>query len=245
MELSLPALAPFDRWSRTRPHNALVPHIQENPRESLQSCTHESSAEGLEDALWIARIRSGDEEAAVALVERLYPTIVKCVRSHRPRRTSEEDLVQVVFSKIFNKLHQFSGRVPLEHWVSRIAINTCIKQVKHESIRPELRWADLSLEQERSIQQLATADDNLPGNRRQAARELLDKLLLRLKPVDRLVITLLHLEERSVQEVSELTGWSASRVKVTAFRARHRMQKIWRAMARPFERSEEEWMQTA
>ena len=92
------------------------------------------------EAHWIARVREGDEEATVALVERLYPTIVKCVRCHRPRRTSEEDLVQVVFTKIFRKLDQYSGRAPLEHWVSRIAINTCIKQTKHESIRPELRW---------------------------------------------------------------------------------------------------------
>jgi len=245
MELSLPALAQFDRWSRTSSSARFVVDIQAPARCPEPKEEAPDSSDNTEDACWIERIQGGDQQAAVAMVERLYPTIVKCVRSHRPRRTSEEDLVQVVFSKIFNKLHQFSGRVPLEHWVSRIAINTCIKQLKHESIRPELRWADLSLEQERSIQQLAVSDDNLPGNRRQAARELLDKLLLRLKPVDRLVITLLHLEEKSVQEVSELTGWSTSRVKVTAFRARHRMQKIWRMMARPFERSEEEWMQTA
>jgi RNA polymerase sigma-70 factor (ECF subfamily) len=197
------------------------------------------------DGAWLARVQDGDEAAALALVERLYPTVVKCVRAHRPKRTSEEDLVQVVFTKIFRKLGQYSARAPLEHWVSRIAINTCIKQTKHESIRPELRWADLSVEQERVLDQLAVTDENLPGEQRYAARELLEVLLGRLKPVDRLVITLLHLEERSVQEVSELTGWTASRVKVTAFRARHKMHKLWKALSASELRRKEEWVQSA
>jgi RNA polymerase sigma factor (sigma-70 family) len=244
MDVSVSALAPLGSWSGTSARDSacslLDAGLPERPVLDPPALSESDSRE----ARWIGRVREGDEEATVALVERLYPTIVKCVRCHRPRRTSEEDLVQVVFSKIFHKLEQFSGRVPLEHWVSRIAVNTCIKQLKHESIRPELRWADLSLEQERLIEQLATSDEDLPGQGRQAARELVEKLLHRLKPADRLVITLLHLEERSVQEVSELTGWSASRVKVTAFRARHKMHKLWKTMDWR-QRAEDQWMQSA
>ena len=80
-----------------------------------------------------------DDEAARELVRRLYPLVAKMVRSHRPRRTSEEDLCQMIFIKIFQKLSQFSGKVPLEHWVSRIAVNTCLNQIESEKVRPELR----------------------------------------------------------------------------------------------------------
>src|SRR6185295_2714060 len=128
-----------------------------------------------------------------------------------------EDLVQVVFSKIFHKLHQFSGRVPLEHWVSRIAINTCIKQLKHETVRPELRLSDLSHEEEALVQQIAFTECDFSDQQRNAAQDLLQKLLQRLKADQCLVITLLHLEERSVRQVSRITGWSASLVKVKAF----------------------------
>ena len=62
------------------------------------------------------------------------------------------------------------------------------------------------------------------------ARELVEAMLARLKPEERMVITLLHLEERSVKEVSQLTGWSVSLVKVRAFRARNRMRGLWREM---------------
>ncbi len=189
-----------------------------------------ADAAELDDAAWAARVRDGDEDAARALVQRLYPTIIKSIRCHLPRRTSEEDLAQAVFAKIFKSFDQFSGLVPLEHWVSRIAINTCINQLKREAVRPEFPMGDLSEEEQGVVQHLASTDGELPGDRSNAARELLEKLLVRLRPDERLVITLLHLEERSSEQISQLTGWSVSLVKVKAFRARRKMRKLWNTL---------------
>jgi DNA-directed RNA polymerase specialized sigma subunit len=47
-------------------------------------------------ALVKAALRN-DDEAARALVRRLYPLVAKIVRAHRARRTSEEDLCQMIF----------------------------------------------------------------------------------------------------------------------------------------------------
>src|ERR1019366_8465222 len=88
-----------------------------------------------DEASWLAQVQEGDEDAARALVQRLYPTVLKSVRSHRSHQTSEEDLTQTVFAKIFAKLHQFSGQVPLEHWVSRITVNTCLSHLSRERLR--------------------------------------------------------------------------------------------------------------
>src|SRR5438093_11828950 len=85
-----------------------------------------------------------DDEAARALVRKLYPLVAKIVRSHRPRRTAEEDLCQMIFIKVFQRLSQFSGNVPLEHWVSRVAVNTCLNQMGSEQVRPAVRHADLN-----------------------------------------------------------------------------------------------------
>jgi len=191
---------------------------------------------GQEDKEWLERVRQGDDGAARSLVQRLYPTVIKSVRYHLPRRTSEEDLAQAVFLKVFKNLDQYSGLVPLEHWVSRIAVNTCINQLKHEHVRPEWRMSDLSEEQETMVQQLASTHDPLPDDQSAVARELVEALLAQLKPAERLVVTLLHLEERSVKEVSQLTGWSISLVKVRAFRARNRMRELWREMFRETDR---------
>jgi RNA polymerase sigma-70 factor (ECF subfamily) len=175
------------------------------------------------DALVQGALRH-DDEAARELVRRLYPLVAKMVRSHRPRRTSEEDLCQMIFIKVFQKLSQFSGKVPLEHWVSRIAVNTCLSQIEAEKVRPELRHADLSEEEQAVVENLATSSDELAPDRQLASRQLVEHLLQLLKPVERLVIDLLYLQGRSVEEIHKITGMGVAAIKVRAFRARQKMK---------------------
>jgi RNA polymerase sigma-70 factor (ECF subfamily) len=165
-----------------------------------------------------------DEEAARELVRRLYPLVAKMVRSHRARRTSEEDLCQMIFIKIFQKLGQFSGKVPLEHWVSRVAVNTCLSQIESERVRPELRHADLSEEEQAVIENLATSSEDLAPDRQFGSRQLVEHLLEMLKPAERLVIDLLYLQGRSVEEIHQMTGLGTAAIKVRAFRARQKMK---------------------
>jgi RNA polymerase sigma-70 factor (ECF subfamily) len=172
----------------------------------------------------VAAALQHDDEAARELVRRLYPLVAKMVRAHRPRRTSEEDLSQMIFIKVFQKLSQFSGKVPLEHWVSRIAINTCLNRIAAEKSRPELRHADLSEEEQAVVESLASSSNELAPDKRLASRQLVEHLLDLLKPVERLIVDLLYLQERSVAEVQAMTGWSASRIKVRAFRAREKLK---------------------
>jgi RNA polymerase sigma-70 factor (ECF subfamily) len=166
-----------------------------------------------------------DDEAARELVRRLYPLVAKLVRAHRFRRTSEEDVSQMIFIKVFQKLSQFSGKVPLEHWVSRVAVNTCLNQIESEKSRPELREADLTEEQQAVIENLAVSSDELAPDKKFASRQLVEQLLATLKPAERLVIDLLYLQGRSVAEIRKITGWSEPLIKIRAFRARQKMKQ--------------------
>jgi RNA polymerase sigma-70 factor (ECF subfamily) len=114
--------------------------------------------------------------------------------------------------------------VPLEHWVSRVTINTCLKQIQYEGSRPEWRWGDLAVEEQAILDRLAATDDDLSESESVAARELVEKLLQGLTPTDRLVVTMVHLEGRSMEEVSKRTRWSANAVKVRVYRARQKMR---------------------
>jgi RNA polymerase sigma-70 factor (ECF subfamily) len=174
----------------------------------------------------VAAVLRQDETAARELVRALYPLVAKLVRAHRPVRSAEEDLCQMTFIKILQKLPQFSGTVPLEHWVSRIAINTCINQIQAEKARPELREADLSEEQAAVIQNLAATTGDLAPDQSFASRQLVEHLMKGLKPAERLVIDLLYLQQRSVAEIRRVTGWSGALVKVRAFRARQKMRQL-------------------
>src|SRR6267154_2090605 len=177
----------------------------------------------------LERVRQRDQVAARQLVEHLYPLVSRIVRSHLPRRVAEEDLAQDIFLKMFTRLDQYKGAVPFPHWVSRIAVTTCIDQLRAQKRRPEFRWADLSENEAEVLDNVMTDErDVLPGDAL-AARELVQKLLGQLKPDDRLVIQLLDLEQKTIAEISGLTGWNQTLVKVRAFRARRKLQKLLQA----------------
>jgi len=178
----------------------------------------------------LARVRQRDQVAARLLVEHLYPLVSRIVRSHLPRRVAEEDLAQDIFLKMFTRLDQYQGHVPFPHWVSRIAVTTCIDQLRAQKRRPEFRWADLS-ENEAEVLSNVITDERavLPGDAL-AARELVHRLLAQLKPADRQVIQLLDLEQKTIAEISALTGWNQTLVKVRAFRARRKLQKLFQEL---------------
>ena len=175
----------------------------------------------------VDRVRQGDGDAARTLVEHLYPLVIKIVRAHRPRRAAEEDLAQETFMKMFTRLEQYRGRdgVPFEHWVSRVAVTTCLDALRAEKRRPEWRWADLG-EGERAWLDYFVGEQQAAAPTDAGAREVVEVLLGHLVPADRLVLTLVDLEERSGAEVSQITGWSDSAVKVRAFRARQKLRKV-------------------
>jgi RNA polymerase sigma-70 factor (ECF subfamily) len=178
----------------------------------------------------IEGLRRHDERAASDFVRQLYPHVLKIVRSHLPRRSSEEDLCQVVFIKILSNIGQYSGKVPIEHWVSRIAINTCLNALKAESIRPELRWSDLSEDQATLLEGLASNPEALDPSDSASSRDLVETLLASLKPPDRLLITMLHLEGYSMDDVKQATGWNIATIKVRAFRARRKLRQIFQEL---------------
>jgi RNA polymerase sigma-70 factor (ECF subfamily) len=176
----------------------------------------------------LARVRDHDQDAARALVEYLYPTVIRIVRSNLPRRAEEEDLAQEIFLKMFEKLNQYQGQVPLNHWVSRIAVNHCLNAIRSQRVRPEWRLADLPEEQARALDAVTAPDVQEPHPADLiGARELVDMLMEALSPQDRLVIRMLEVEERSIEEVREVTGWSSALIRVRAFRARHKLNKYF------------------
>ncbi len=181
----------------------------------------------LDLAACLDRVRRRDQVAARELVDHLYPLVIRIVRSHLPRRVAEEDLAQEVFMKMFTRLEQYQGAVPFPHWVSRIAVTTCIDHLRAQKRRPEFRWADLPENQAEVLDAVMTNENDVAANDALAAHELVHQLLEALKPDDQLVIRLLDLEQKTIAEIADLTGWNQSLIKVRAFRARRKLQKLF------------------
>jgi len=92
----------------------------------------------------LRRWKSGEESAAEELIVHLHPLISRIVRTHLPRRDHEDDIIQEILMKTFSRLHQYKGDAPMSHWVSRLALTTCLDRLRAQKIRPEVRWTDLT-----------------------------------------------------------------------------------------------------
>jgi len=173
----------------------------------------------------VARVRLRDQDAACALVEYLYPLVSGIVRRKLPRAVAEEDLVQEIFLKVFEKLDQYKGEVPLNHWVSRIAVNRCLNAIRSQKSRPEWRMADLPEEQQAVLEPGSVGVEQAHPAHAIGSRELVERILETLSPEDSVIMRMLEIEDLSVAEVERATGRSARYIRVRAFRARQKLHR--------------------
>jgi RNA polymerase sigma-70 factor (ECF subfamily) len=176
------------------------------------------------DAELIAAVLKGDIASFEPLVQKYSPRLFATARRYARRESEVEDVVQEIWTKAFQKLSSFRGEAPFEHWLMRLAVRTCYDALRSHQRNRETSFSELA-EAETDWLDRFVAEPDQASEHAAAARALVQRLLAQLSPAARLVITLLEIEERSVKEISQLTGWSVSLVKVRAFRARAEMRK--------------------
>src|SRR5687768_2984692 len=171
------------------------------------------------DAELIAAVLKGNTAAFEPLVQKYSPRLFATARRYARRESEVEDIVQEIWSKAFVHLATFRGDAPFEHWLMRMAVRTCYDFLRKHQRNRETAFAELSEPESDWLERFVAHPDADPEHA-SAAKQLVDRVLAQLSPPARLVITLLELEERTVKEISEMTGWSVPLVKVRAFRAR-------------------------
>ncbi len=174
-----------------------------------------------DDAELLARIRNGAVDDFAELVRRHQGRVFATLHRYERDPHRLEDLAQETFLKAWRALDRFDGRAPLEHWLARIAVRVALDHLRRQKRRPaEVALSELGQE---ALEWLG-ADEPRPAPDAPAAAELLDVAMSRLSPADRVVLTLLELEERSVKDIAQLLGVSAVAVRVRALRARRRLR---------------------
>lgn len=177
------------------------------------------------EAELIASVLRGDAQSFEPLVQKYSPRVFATVRRYARRDSEVEDIVQEVWIKAFQKLGSFRAEAPFEHWLMRLTVRTCYDFLRSHQRNRELNFSELSDPETDWLEHFVTQAD-AGSEHAAAARQLVERILEKLTPAARLVITLLEIEDRSVKEIASLTGWSVPLVKVRAFRARAEMKKI-------------------
>ncbi len=172
--------------------------------------------------------RAGDESAFEEIMRRYSPRVFRFASRFFRQRSLVEEAAQEVFLKAFTELDSFEGRGSMEGWLTRITTNTCLNLLRSAKRRPELTVSDLTEDETAWLDSnmgAAAAERHESNERGLVAADLTERVLQTLSADDQLVLTLIDGEENSVKDVVKLTGWSESKVKVQAFRARRRMRE--------------------
>jgi RNA polymerase sigma-70 factor (ECF subfamily) len=167
----------------------------------------------------IRQSRNGDGDAYRRLVERHQGHVASIMWRFSRDKNIHEELVQDVFVEAYMSLPTYSGTAPFAHWLSRVAVRAGYRF-----------WKQKTKEKSRNIVELQQwddiADNNTDALAAEDAAEIVNELLEKLPPRDRLILTLRYLENKSEEQTVELTGWSKAMVKVQGFRARKKMKKL-------------------
>lgn len=159
---------------------------------------------------------NGREEAYAGLVKRYEGQIASQMWRFSRDPTVCEELVQDVFVEAYFGLRGYRGDAPFVQWLRRIATRVGYRYWRKEKRRQlDVSFAEWDV--------AAPQDDPMDPGR---AGQVLHALLARLPPADRLVLTLMYLEECSIDEIGVRTGWNRAMVKMRAYRARKKLKKI-------------------
>ena len=139
-----------------------------------------------------------------------------------------EDVAQEAFLKAYTQLANFEGRGSFEGWLTRVTTNLCLNHLRGAKRRPEATVTDLTQNEgdwlDSQLIDVST-ERHASSERGRVAADLAEKVLGGLSPDDRLVLLSIDGDDLSIKEVAEMTGWSESKVKVRAFRARRRLRE--------------------
>ena len=167
--------------------------------------------------------QEGDESAFAEIVRRYSPRVFSVASRFFRQRSLVEEAAQEVFLKAFTQLGSFEGRGSIEGWLTRIATNTCLNMIRGAKRRPESTVSDLTDDEERWLEHHSGGDGSVENS--VVATDLADRVLSVLSPEDQQALLMIDGEDASIKEVAEATGWSESKVKVRAFRARKKVRE--------------------
>lgn len=181
------------------------------------------------DSQLIDLILLGDQTAFEQLFDRHKRHVARVAGRYFQRPDQIEEMIQVSFAKAYIDLARFRGEhsFSFPSWIGRIAANACLDQIRSQKRKPEELHCELSDNETQNVLDLAEASSLSPEDCL-VNRDLANKLLARLDVEDRSLLHMIYVDEMSVAEIGEFFGWSKSKVKIRAWRARNSLKKTLR-----------------
>ena len=170
-----------------------------------------------EDSIYINSVLAGNISDYSIIVDKYKDMIHTIACRIVGNREDAEELAQDVFLKAFTSLKDFKGKSKFSTWLYSIAYNTSISKIRRKQLKSvSIDDNDTFLDIADDVQEEFYNFDKVPA-------ELLKQALDELDPVDKSLLTLFYQDDKSIKELSEITGLTESNVKVRLFRNRQKL----------------------
>jgi RNA polymerase sigma-70 factor (ECF subfamily) len=183
----------------------------------------------------ILQLQAGSEDAFHGLVSEYAAPVYRlaCRLLNDPADAS--DVVQEVFLKVYRSIGQFHGECSLKTWLYHVAVNTIWNQNRWWRRHRE-KECTLDTRSESGEESQPVADETPSPFELLAAhetQEIVQKALLRLSELHRMVLVLREMEDLSYEEVAAILNVSQGTVKSRLARARQSLKRELEAMMEP------------
>ena len=154
------------------------------------------------------------EKSFIAIVRQYERVIYKVCSFYVSDEFPIADLYQEVVCSLWTAYPKYRKESSLSTWIYRIALNTCITGVRKDIRRPKGSVPVAMLAE--SLPATESMEDNI--------REMY-RLIAQLKTLEKTIV-LLYLEEKSYQEIADITGLTVSNVASKLKRAKEKLIKM-------------------
>ena len=170
------------------------------------------------DELYIQKVLSGETDAFRYFIKKYKDIGYSLAISVVKNEFDAQEVLQASFISAFEGLAAFKGKSKFSTWFYRILINEAFKALKKQD-------KEIRIDLESCVNKVTERNDFNLKIEKEDQRHYINEALKKLPSNESLSLRLFYLEECSIEEISQITGWTLSNIKVTLHRARMHMRQ--------------------
>jgi len=171
------------------------------------------------DSVYIKKVTEGSTEDFRYFIQKYKDLAFSVAVSVVKNEFDAEEVVQESFIKAFKNLKSFRGKSEFKTWFYRIVINEAFKRMQKTK-------TEIILPTNLNLPEVEDFTDTFRGMNANEQQFLISESLKKIPPKESLSLQLFYLEENSIGEISNITGWSEANIKVILHRARKHLLAV-------------------
>lgn len=179
----------------------------------------------LNDQELITNARNGDSDAFKELIKKYEHQVAATVIGMLGYCTEAEDIGQETFIRFYNSLDKFRGDASVGTYLTRIAINLSLNELKRRKRQRKLFFS-------RSNDNIENVPDTKESNNKKEINELVRLSIQKLEPKFRTVLVLRLIDGYSTQETAQTLNLPVGTVLSRLARAQMKLKEILKPLLR-------------